>query len=131
MGRHSIRGVLTGEELNVCGTGSFKRKGRHHIGGGEYATVVEWLPAEGYGPIPVDITYSIAPQGPGKGVYVDKAHPRPTGWQPCIPIPEWRRHVPMAKGDTVFDDVYRQAVTMTPNLENVVTLAGRRKINER
>jgi hypothetical protein len=46
---------------------------KHEIGGGEYVTI------DG-------ITYSIAPQGPGKPIYHDKAHPLPGAY-----VGQWRR----------------------------------------
>lgn len=92
MGKHSVRGIPSGLPLNVVGRGS-KHVARHAIGGGEYTTV------DG-------ITYSIAPQGPGKPMYRDKLHtgtcsnpacPGTRGHDgPCMPVAvgQWRRPHP-------------------------------------
>jgi hypothetical protein len=95
MGKHSIRGVLTGEELNIVGI-QRNRPGQHRISGGEYTTVQEplvgvthqmgddtWDLSLQF----VSVTYSIAPQGPKAGRWLDKAHPNRTLRNSAL----WRR----------------------------------------
>lgn len=144
MGKHSIRGVTTGEELNVCGTGSFKRVGRHWIAGGEYTTVQEELlhpmhrTPKGFLAF-VKVTYSIAPQGPNCKQYIDRAHPRPAPNMYMDNRTEWRRwetgfaqeiaHMNdlLAQEESLGFGRTNQGMLMSPDLNNVVTLRGRRK----
>lgn len=101
MGRHSIRGVTTGQELDVRGRDS-KRLKTHRISGGEYTTELVWVNrrvasnGQSYVEDGVRLTYSIAPQGPGKPWYIDKLH----DWKffhdhgDANPVGEWRRPAP-------------------------------------